>query len=300
MTTTRPARLLFVHAHPDDETLTCGITMAHYRAQGHDVHVLTCTLGEEGEVIPADLGHLVADRDDTLGPYRREELREAMTRLGVSHAVLGQDESTGRLSRWRDSGMAGSPAAAREHAWVNADPAEAVDHLRDHLDALMPDVVVTYDDHGGYGHPDHIQTHLLTLAAVATIDTAVRPDVAVVLTPRSWAMQDRRWLQDHVPRDAGLLVLGDEAPYPPSVVDDEVVTHEVLDAQVAGLTAYALAAHATQVAVSDGYHALSNNIAARTRDREGFAFVDPSSGRLLGPEPGLPGRRRGLLRESPS
>ena len=81
---------MFVHAHPDDETLTTGVTMGAYAARGHDVHLLTCTLGEEGEVIPPALAHLGAGRDDTLGPWRREELRAAMSVLGVSHSVLGE------------------------------------------------------------------------------------------------------------------------------------------------------------------------------------------------------------------
>ena len=76
----RPQRLryLFVHAHPDDETLATGVALASLVRAGHDVHLLTCTLGEEGEVIPTELRHLAADADDALGPYRRGELRAAM------------------------------------------------------------------------------------------------------------------------------------------------------------------------------------------------------------------------------
>ncbi len=119
------AVLLFVHAHPDDETLATGVSLAHHRAAGHGVHVLTCTLGEEGEVIPPELAHLAADRDDTLGRWRREELRRAMAALGVQHQVLGEDPASGVPSRYRDSGMAGTASAADPRAFVNADAEEA-------------------------------------------------------------------------------------------------------------------------------------------------------------------------------
>ncbi|HEX2704985.1 MAG TPA: N-acetyl-1-D-myo-inositol-2-amino-2-deoxy-alpha-D-glucopyranoside deacetylase, partial [Candidatus Lustribacter sp.] len=255
----RPARLLFVHAHPDDETLTCGTAMAHYARAGHEVVVLTCTLGEEGEVIPPELAHLASDRCDTLGPWRREELREAMTRLGVRHAVLGEDRACGVLSRYRDSGMAGSPAAARPGAWVNADPDEAADLIGAHIRGVRPDVVVTYDEHGGYRHPDHVQTHRMTVRAVASLREHERPArLALVLTPQSWAREDRAWLRAHVPPGAGLTLLGDDAPYPALVVPDEVVTHAVADPAAVPAQARALAAHRTQVTVFDGYYALSN------------------------------------------
>ena len=103
--------VLFVHAHPDDESLATGISLAHLSAAGHDVRVLTMTLGEEGEVIPPELRHLAADAEDRLGPYRREELRSAMQGLGVAHRVLGEDPGSGVLSLYRDSGMAVTPSA---------------------------------------------------------------------------------------------------------------------------------------------------------------------------------------------
>ncbi len=274
-------RLLFVHAHPDDETLTTGLTMAHYAAAGCDVHVLTCTLGEEGEVIPAPLADLAADRDDALGPHRREELREAMRRLGVTHHVLGEDPGRGVLSRYRDSGMAGTPSAADPRAFVNADLCEAAGLVAQHLRVVRPDVVVTYDEHGGYAHPDHIRTHEVTMAALRQLDHDPLPAAYVVLTPLQWAVQDREWLAEHVDGDAapGLTVPGPGDPFPPSVVPDEVVTHGVVRPDLVARQATALAAHGTQVRVFDGYYALSNDVAARLAGREGFAPVDPRTGR---------------------
>jgi N-acetyl-1-D-myo-inositol-2-amino-2-deoxy-alpha-D-glucopyranoside deacetylase len=142
-------RLLFVHAHPDDETLTTGVTMAAYASRGHEVHLLTCTLGEEGEVIPVALAHRGSDREDSLGPWRREELRAAMSVLGVAHSVLGEDPERGVASRYRDSGMAGTLGSEHPDAFVRADPGEAAAMVAAHIRAVRPDVVVTYDEQGG-------------------------------------------------------------------------------------------------------------------------------------------------------
>ena len=291
---TRRRRLLFIHAHPDDETLTTGLTMAHYRAAGHDVHVLTCTLGEEGEVIPTELRHLTADRDGTLAPTRREELRRAMAVLDVSHAVLGEDPARGVLSRYRDSGMAGTPGAAHPDAFVGADLEEAAGLVADHLRRLQPDVVVTYDEHGGYGHPDHIQTHRVTMAALRSLADEA-PTAYGVLTPQSWACEDRDWLAAHVDAHIAppLAVLTTEAPFSPSVVDDAVVTHAVEDPGQVGRQAAALACHVTQVRVFDGYYALSNHLAARLSGREGFAVLDPATGRPCPAADVVPGASSG-------
>ncbi len=105
MTFPRPVRrLLLVHAHPDDESIGTGATMAKYAAEGAQVTLVTCTLGELGEIIPAGLAHLAADRDDRLGGYRTGELAAACAALGVTdHRFLGG------AGRWRDSGMMGTP-----------------------------------------------------------------------------------------------------------------------------------------------------------------------------------------------
>lgn len=319
---TRRARLLFVHAHPDDEMLTTGLTMAAYASRGHDVHVLTCTLGEEGEVIPSALAHLGADRDNALGPWRREELRAAMSVLGVAHSVLGEDPGRGVASRYRDSGMAGTPSAERPDAFARADLGEAAAMVAAHIRALKPDVVVTYDEHGGYEHPDHIQTHRVTMSALsaapvrsaataaparaplAETDLVAPPVVYCILTPQSWATQDRAWLHDNVLLNDGVastssncVVLPLDAPYPPSVVSDHIVTHVVEELALVVVQSRALAQHATQVSVHDGYYALSNRIASRLSGREGFARFDPMAGQLVRGAHGAP-RHTGLLTDT--
>src|SRR4051812_34060218 len=113
-------RLLFVHAHPDDETLTTGATIAHYASRGADVRVVTCTLGEEGEVIGDRWALLAADAGGQLGGYRIGELTSALTALGVDGPTF-----LGGAGRWRDSGMADTPPRGG-HRFVDADPAEPV------------------------------------------------------------------------------------------------------------------------------------------------------------------------------
>src|SRR4051812_46124809 len=170
--------------------------MAHHVSRGHEVHVLTCTLGEEGEVIPPGLAHLEGDPDDRLGPHRHGELTRALARIGAQGHLLGADPAAGRLSRFRDSGMVGSRAAARPEAFAGADLDLVGGLVADILRELRPDVVVTYDEHGGYGHPDHVQTHRATRRAFELLDDSQLPRRAYeLLTPSSWAVEDRSWLR---------------------------------------------------------------------------------------------------------
>jgi len=297
----RQARLLFIHAHPDDETLATGITMAAYAAQGHDVHLLTCTLGEEGEVIPPELAHCGSDRDDSLGYTRREELRAAMAVLGVQHAVLGEDPARGVASRYRDSGMVGTSGAEHPDAFACADLDEAAAMVVAHIRALRPDVVVTYDKQGGYSHPDHVQAHRVTMSALsalsalaartasAELDAMAVPVAYCIVTPRSWASQDRLWLKENVSStDSTCVVLQQDDPYPPSVVRDEVVTHVVDEPTLVETQSRALAQNKTQVVVYDGYYTLSNHVAARLSGREGFARFDLATGDLVRAAHGAP------------
>ena len=279
----RRLRVVAVHAHPDDETLATGVALAHHVARGDQVHVITCTLGEEGEVIPADLAHL--EGDPSLGPHRAGELHRAMAALGVEHDYLATGSSRLSKPRWRDSGMAGSSAAGHPLAFAGAPVGQAADLLAERLGILLPDLVLTYDAQGGYGHPDHIQTHRVTVAAVASLPQRVRPRLYAVLTPASWAREDRAWLAEHVPAGAGLTVPAPDDPFPPSVVDDDLVTHAVVDPAVVTAQVAALREHATQVSVRDDadapYYALSNDIAARLPGREGYAEIDPETGALI-------------------
>jgi N-acetyl-1-D-myo-inositol-2-amino-2-deoxy-alpha-D-glucopyranoside deacetylase len=149
-----PRRLLLVHAHPDDESIYTAATMAKYAAEGARVTLVTCTLGELGEIIPAALAHLAADSGDRLGPYRAGELAAACAALGVTdHRFLGGP------GRWRDSGMMGTEGNDDPRCFWRADVATAARALIDVIYEVRPQVLVTYDADGAYGHPDHIQAH---------------------------------------------------------------------------------------------------------------------------------------------
>src|SRR5919202_3404026 len=155
-----PRRLLLVHAHPDDESISTGASMAKYAASGALVTLVTCTLGEEGEVLVPELAHLAADRDDGLGQHRIGELAAAMEALGVrDHRFLGGP------GRWRDSGMMGTPANDRPDCFWRADFEEATRELVAVMREVRPQVVVTYDENGFYGHPDHIQAYRIAVRA---------------------------------------------------------------------------------------------------------------------------------------
>ena len=221
--------------------------------------------------------------------------------------MLGEDPGRGVASRYRDSGMAGSASAEHPDAFVRADPGEAAAMVAAQIRAVRPDVVVTYDGQGGYGHPDHIQTHRVTMSALSTLSTEAGADPVVVpvafciLTPRNWAAQDRAWLRDKVAlRDleasdnASCIVLRQDEPYPPSVVPDETVTHVVEEPTLVEMQSRALSRYATQVIVYEGFYALSNHVTVRLSGREGFARFDPVAGCLLPAAPGAP-RYGGLL-----
>jgi N-acetyl-1-D-myo-inositol-2-amino-2-deoxy-alpha-D-glucopyranoside deacetylase len=147
-------RLLLVHAHPDDESIYTGATMARYAAEGARVTLVTCTLGELGEIIPPSLAYLAADKEDRLGAYRIGELTAACAALGVTdHRFLGGP------GRWRDSGMMGTAGNDDPRCFWRADVDQAADALLDVIGEVRPQVLVTYDAYGAYGHPDHIQAH---------------------------------------------------------------------------------------------------------------------------------------------
>src|SRR5580704_9671458 len=178
-------RLLLVHAHPDDESIGTGATMAKYAAEGAHVTLVTCTLGEFGEVIPPSLAHLAAEAEDRLGEYRIGELAAACAELGVTdHRFLGGP------GRWRDSGMMGTEANDDPRCFWRADVDQAARALLDVIREVRPQVLVTYDANGFYGHPDHIQAHRVSMRAferagddgLAKLYATAAPDSAEVTT----------------------------------------------------------------------------------------------------------------------
>ncbi|AEN12190.1 MULTISPECIES: N-acetyl-1-D-myo-inositol-2-amino-2-deoxy-alpha-D-glucopyranoside deacetylase [unclassified Streptomyces] len=271
-------RLLLVHAHPDDESINNGATMARYAAEGAHVTLVTCTLGEEGEVIPPDLAHLAADRDDTLGSHRVGELAAAMRELGVTdHRFLGGP------GRYRDSGMMGTEQNHRPGAFWDADLDEAAGHLAEVIRSVRPQVLVTYDPDGGYGHPDHIQAHRVAmraaeLAADPAYGTGEPHTIAKTYwnrVPRSVAEEAFARLRESAP-DAfgGIAAVGDV----PGVVDDDRITAEIDGSAHAAAKTAAMRAHATQIAVDGPYFALSNDLGQPVFTAEYYELVRGAAG----------------------
>jgi N-acetyl-1-D-myo-inositol-2-amino-2-deoxy-alpha-D-glucopyranoside deacetylase len=279
-------RLLFVHAHPDDESLSNGATIAHYTALGAQVRVVTCTLGEEGEVIGDRWAELAVDRADQLGGYRISELTAALRALGVGAPIY-----LGGAGRWRDSGMPGT-APRRHQRFIDADEREAVGALVAIIREQRPHVVVTYDPKGGYGHPDHVHTHTVTTAAVAA---AGRADSAVGIADypgQPWTVPKFYWTVLAVSAvEAGWRALNREDlrpewAMPPWEEFDFGHSDEDIDAVVAAAPearaakAAALTAHATQVVVGPTGRAcaLSNNMALPILGQEHYVLAAGSAG----------------------
>ncbi|MEV7771648.1 N-acetyl-1-D-myo-inositol-2-amino-2-deoxy-alpha-D-glucopyranoside deacetylase [Kitasatospora sp. NPDC086791] len=287
MTATTGRRLLLVHAHPDDESIGNGATMARYAAEGARVTLVTCTLGEGGEVIPRDPADLTGGREgyprpeaggDALGAYRIGELTEATRALGVTDVRF-----LGGPGRYRDSGMMGVPDNDVPGCFWRADVDEAAGHLVAVIREVRPQVLVTYDENGGYGHPDHIQAHRVAMRAhELAADPAHRPELGP-----AWRIAKVYW--NRMPRsviEAGLAETAAKAPFPgvarpsdvPGVVADEMVTTVLDGAAHAGRKAAAMAAHATQITVDGAFFALSNDLGQPLLATEYYQLVRGQAG----------------------
>ncbi|MCY7372435.1 MAG: N-acetyl-1-D-myo-inositol-2-amino-2-deoxy-alpha-D-glucopyranoside deacetylase [Spirochaetaceae bacterium] len=254
-------RLLLVHAHPDDETINNGVTMARYVAEGAQVTLVTCTLGEEGEVLVPELAHLAADQDDALGRHRVGELAAAMEALGVSdHRFLGD------AGRYRDSGMMGLPSNDRPDAFWQADLDEAAGLLVEVLREKRPQVLVTYDENGGYGHPDHIQAHRVAMRATElAADPAFGSGAAWAVSKVYWNAIPESFMREGLRRmrqagDTTFFEGVDPDGEIPMVIPDELVTTAVEALEHVDAKLAAMRAHATQITVDGPFFALSNNL----------------------------------------
>jgi N-acetyl-1-D-myo-inositol-2-amino-2-deoxy-alpha-D-glucopyranoside deacetylase len=246
-------RLLLVHAHPDDESIGTGATMARYAAEGAQVTLVTCTLGELGEIIPPDLAHLGADAEDRLGEYRIGELDAACAALGVTdHRYLGGP------GRWRDSGMVGTAGNDDPRCFWRAGLDEAADALLGVIREVRPQVLVTYDANGFYGHPDHIQAHRVAWHAFQRAQQAGGDGLAKF--------------------------------YATAAPDSGQVTTEIDATAYLDRKQAAMRAHATQLTVDPPYFALSNQVRHDLRGVEYYTL-------LAGPRgpAGAPGGREADL-----
>ncbi|MFT4189060.1 MAG: N-acetyl-1-D-myo-inositol-2-amino-2-deoxy-alpha-D-glucopyranoside deacetylase [Aeromicrobium sp.] len=275
-------RLLLVHAHPDDESISNGVTMAKYVADGAAVTLVTCTLGDLGEVLVPELAHLAADADDALGAHRAGELAAAMAELGVTdHRVLGGP------GRFRDSGMKwdedGNATAADEidpRSFWNADLLEAANCLVEVIRETRPQVVVTYDEFGGYGHPDHVQAHRVTHYAVALAaapshrrDLGEAWDVPKVYWTAMSASRAREGIR--AMREMGMEAFGGMDPenLPPFMVEDEDLDAVVESAEHVDAKLAAMRAHATQITADGEFFAMGLDLAKLVWATEHYRLV---------------------------
>jgi N-acetyl-1-D-myo-inositol-2-amino-2-deoxy-alpha-D-glucopyranoside deacetylase len=251
--------LLLVHAHPDDESIATGATMAKYAAEGARVTLVTCTLGEIGEIIPPDLAHFLPDE---LGEYRIGELEAACEALGVTdHRFLGGP------GRYRDSGMMAMEENEDPRCFWQASVPEAAALLAEVIEEVRPHAIVTYDANGFYGHPDHIQAH--RVGWEARLLAAPSSRFYAIAMPRSVAVEAAR-----LPPDSWFDPWEDLA----STVADDAATTEIDASPYLTAKIAAMKAHATQITVDGEFFALSNNRGHRVLGTEYYI-------QLAGPDP---------------
>lgn len=302
-----PGGLLVVHAHPDDETLSTGALLATWAAAGLPVTVVTATRGERGEVIPPELRHLEGD-GPALAAHRERELAAALAALGVTdHAYLDTlppaprrpGEATpvpdrARASRYEDSGMvwvgtarAGAGGEVAPGAFVGVPLDEAAGRLAALIRDRRPAVVAGYDPEGGYGHPDHVRAHEVTMRALALTSGEAEPTVLWRRTGRAALAAGYRALAGERARAAlgeryDELTLPDPAgPFPAVAVDDAELDLAVDARRVRPAVLAALRAHATQVQAVRaldvpelaGLYALSDRVLAPLLPDEGYVHV---------------------------
>ncbi|MDP9023708.1 MAG: N-acetyl-1-D-myo-inositol-2-amino-2-deoxy-alpha-D-glucopyranoside deacetylase [Actinomycetota bacterium] len=260
--------LLCVHPHPDDESIACGGVLARYADEGLRVAVVTCTGGEEGENLSGvDLG------GEDMVVVRRRELAAAIAVLGVTdHRTLG----------YRDSGMAGEPSNEHPDSFHRADLDEAALRLAAIIREFRPAAVVSDDERGTYGHPDHVKAHTVTGRA---IELAAEPDAALPGTP--WEVA--KWYVHVLPRsrlhalhrrllDAGIASPFGRGPVPdgedmPFGVADERVTTAVDVRPWLGRKRAAMRAHASQIGADSFFLNLPDDVSQDVFGIEYFVIV---------------------------
>ncbi len=250
--------LVLVHAHPDDESLQTGGTMARYAAEGVHVCLITCTNGEVGEIADVpDLG-TVEEITPRLGEIRREELEEACRRLGqIDLRMLG----------FHDSGMEGTPSNDDPKAFVNQPPDQPVRMIVEVLRELRPQILITYNERGFYGHPDHIRAHEAAIAAVgAAKDPGYEPGLGEPhavskiyynAVPTSLLHEGKKLAEEMLSNTDEFLSDDDIALIG---TDDATVTTEIDVADWVKTKFHALEAHRTQLGTTQGWFDIPDDV----------------------------------------
>lgn len=277
VTTLPDRRLLLVHAHPDDESIGTGATMAHYAATGAHVTLVTCTLGEEGEIHVPALAQLCAAEADQLGGYRIGELAAACAALGVTdHRFLGG------AGRYRDSGMMGLTTNEHPRAFWQADLDVAAGYLVEVIREVRPQVLVTYDPDGFYGHPDHIQAHRVAMRAVelAAAEGIAPAKVYWTAMPRSVLDAGLETFTESSDNPFAGIESADELPF--GTPDAEIAARIDGTDQHAAKEA-AMRAHATQIPADSWLYSIAGNFGGEFMGVEYFTLAVGEKGPGAGP-----------------
>jgi N-acetyl-1-D-myo-inositol-2-amino-2-deoxy-alpha-D-glucopyranoside deacetylase len=257
-------RILLVHAHPDDETINNGATMALYADRGAQVTLVTCTRGEEGEVLVPGLSHLASTDQDLLGLHRETELAAAMKALGISdYRFLGAP-----TIKFRDSGMMGTEPNNRPDVFWQADLDKAAMILVDVIEEVKPHILITYDEIGGYGHPDHIQAHRVAMRA-SELATWQIQKIYWNTIPKSVIAQGMEKMKEIGSDFFGAESI-DDVPF---AKDDEFVTTLIDGSDYVDSKMAAMKAHETQIALDGPFFALSNNLGMQIWGDEYYTLV---------------------------
>jgi N-acetyl-1-D-myo-inositol-2-amino-2-deoxy-alpha-D-glucopyranoside deacetylase len=257
-------RILLVHAHPDDETINNGATMALYADRGAHVTLVTCTRGEEGEVLVPGLSHLASTEQDLLGLHRETELAAAMKALGISdYRFLGAP-----TTKFRDSGMMGTEPNNRPDVFWQADLDTAAMILVDVIEEVKPHILITYDEIGGYGHPDHIQAHRVAMRA-SELSTWQIQKIYWNTIPKSVIAQGMEKMKEIGSDFFGAENI-DDVPF---AKDDEFVTTLIDGSGYVDSKMAAMKAHETQIALDGPFFALSNNLGMQIWGDEYYTLV---------------------------
>lgn len=268
---------MLVHAHPDDETVGTGATMAHYAAAGAQVTLVTCTLGEEGEIHVPELALLAPAEADQLGGYRLAELEAACAALGVTdHRFLGG------AGRYRDSGMMGLETNRHPRSFWQANLDHAAGYLLEIMREVRPQVLITYDDNGFYGHPDHIQAHRVAMRA-AELATAEGIGPAKIY----WTAVPKSVLE------AGITAFAESSDNPfagieriedfPFGTPDEKIAARIDGTDLHEAKEAAMRAHATQIPATSWLYSIAGNFGSEFMGVEYYTLAAGQKGPGSGP-----------------
>ena len=266
-------RMLFVHAHPDDETITTGATIAYYVQLGVEVCVITCTLGEEGEVIDNTYAQLISNQSNQLGGYRICELTKALNILGVNKIHF-----LGGAGKWRDSGINIKIQKNGYYNFISGNVNEAIQSLTNIIKELKPHVVVTYDPNGGYGHFDHKQTHNITTRAIIAAKNVwfvhkfywvTMPYASMKIKLQQIGQIPENWLQNNMKSTSSEYI-------------DKSISSVINGKKQLSLKINAMRIYSTQITISPNgkFYKLSNDIPLPIMSKEYYILVSGNPGKL--------------------